>query len=288
MSATVRIETALEDAIARVDPGAPPRLARAIRHAVFPGGARVRPLLSLAVSEACGDDRPELSDAVAVAIELLHCASLVQDDLPCFDGADTRRGRPSVHAAFGEPLAVLVGDGLIVMAFECLARAGSGAPERLVPLIRTLSASAGASTGLVAGQAWESEVDPDLEAYHRAKTGSLFTAATLGGALAAGADPARWQALGDRLGEAYQVADDLRDAVSSPEELGKPARQDEALERPNAVATLGLMGALERLHMLLRQASDAVPDCPGARGLRELVQLQAKRLIPKKLAQSAA
>src|SRR6188472_2351944 len=106
MDAVNRIEQALQTAIARADiPGCPPRLAAAMRHAVFPRGARVRPRLCLAVAAACGDDDPALSDAAAASIELLHCASLVHDDLPCFDNADTRRNRPSIHRAFGEPLA---------------------------------------------------------------------------------------------------------------------------------------------------------------------------------------
>ena len=104
--------------------------AAAMRHAVFPRGARIRPRLCLAVAAACGEDAPGVTDAAAAAIELLHCASLVHDDLPCFDDADTRRGRPRVHRAFGEPLAVLAGDALIVLAFQTLAqgaRRGAGA-----------------------------------------------------------------------------------------------------------------------------------------------------------------
>ena len=108
MDILARIEQALDAALAQHEvPGAPPKLAAAIRHAVFPGGARIRPQLCIAVARACGDDDPALADAAAVALELMHCASLVHDDLPCFDNAATRRGRPSVQAAYGEPLAVL-------------------------------------------------------------------------------------------------------------------------------------------------------------------------------------
>src|SRR5579875_14557 len=115
MDAMTRIEQALTDALAgsRGADG-PPKLAAAMQYAVFPRGARLRARLCLAVAQACGDDAPMLSDAAAVSIELLHCASLVHDDLPCFDDADTRRGKPAVHRAFGEPLAVLTGDALIV------------------------------------------------------------------------------------------------------------------------------------------------------------------------------
>ena len=134
MDAMKRIERALTTALARTEhPGGPPLLAAALRHAVFPRGARVRPRLCLAVARACGEDDPAITDAAAAAIELLHCASLVHDDLPCFDDAATRRGRPSVHYAFGQPLAVLAGDALIVLAFQTLARGAVRSPARLVP-----------------------------------------------------------------------------------------------------------------------------------------------------------
>ena len=123
-------------------PGRPPRLAEAMRYAVFPRGARVRPRLCLAVAMACGEDVPELTDGAAAAIELLHCASLVHDDLPCFDDAATRRGRPALHLAFGEPLAVLAGDALIVLAFQTLGRFAH-APQRLALLLMTVSRSVG-------------------------------------------------------------------------------------------------------------------------------------------------
>jgi geranylgeranyl diphosphate synthase type II len=283
-----RIESALLAAIAKAEAGAPPRLAGALRHAVFPGGARVRPRLCLAVAGACGDDQPALSDAAAASLELLHCASLVHDDLPCFDDATLRRGRPSVHKAFGEPLAVLAGDALIVLAFETLARAGSGSPQRLVQLLLAIGKAAGAPHGLVAGQAWESEPSIVLEAYHQAKTGSLFTAATMCGALAAGADPAPWRAMGAKLGEAYQVADDLLDAVGDSHDSGKPVLRDAALSRPSAVALFGVQGAVARLRGLVGEAMDSVPDCPGREPLQLLTMQMADRLVPEGLKQTAA
>lgn len=289
MNTASRIERALDTIVARTaTDAAPPRLAGAIRYAVFPGGARVRPQLCLAVAHACGDDAPGLADAAAAAIELLHCASLVHDDMPCFDDADTRRGRPSVHREFTEPLALLAGDAMIVLAFETLARAGAGAPDRLAALLMTVGRSVGMPGGIVAGQAWESEPDPCLEHYQRAKTGALFVAATMAGALAAGADPGRWRVLGERLGEAYQVGDDIRDVAADAAELGKPTGQDAALGRPNAVAELGLDGAIGRLERLLHEAVDSIPECDGGDELRDLVLLQAKRLVPKSLARSAA
>jgi geranylgeranyl diphosphate synthase type II len=289
MSATLRIEAALEAAVMSVETGGgPPRLAAALRHAVFPGGARVRPHLCLAVGAACGADLPALVEAAAVAVELLHCASLAHDDLPCFDDAATRRGRPSVHAAHGEPLAVLAGDALIVMAFDVLAEAGAAVPHRLPALLRTITRGVGAPTGIVAGQAWESEPFTPVEPYHQAKTGALFVAAVTAGALAAGADPTPWRAVGENLGAAYQVADDLADAVCEDGACGKPAGRDAALHRPNMVHRLGLQGAYARLDTLVAQAAAAVPECVGARALRDLVQMQAMRLTPQRAALSAA
>ena len=286
---TARIEDALERALSfACASSAPPQLAAAVRHAVMPGGARVRPRLCIAVSAACGDDAPQLTDAAAAALELLHCASLVHDDMPCFDDAATRRGRASVHAKFGAPLALLTGDALIVLAFETLARAGLEQPGRLGPLTMAVSGAVGMPAGITAGQGWESEADVPMDLYHRAKTGALFIGAVKAGAIAAGSDPNRWTAFGDRLGEAYQVADDLRDAAGDAEDLGKPVGQDAALGRPNAVAKLGLSGALSRMETLVRGAIDAIPDCPGASMLEALMRSEAKRLVPAQLAQSAA
>jgi geranylgeranyl diphosphate synthase type II len=282
MDITPRIEQALAAALAaREIHGAPPRLAAAIRHAVFPGGARIRRQLCLAVAMACGDDDPGLADAAAVSLELMHCASLVHDDLPCFDDAAVRRGRPSVQAAFGEPLAVLAGDALIVLAFQVLGEAAERSPRRLAPLLATLASASGMPLGIVAGQAWECEPRVALADYQRAKTGSLFAAATTAGALAAGGDAQAWRALGERLGEAYQIADDIRDVLSDPAVLGKPTGQDASLGRPSAAQELGLDGAIRHFDHLVRAAADAVPACAGAPALRALVRAESERLVPR-------
>ncbi|MBB1074790.1 polyprenyl synthetase family protein [Rhodoferax sp. 4810] len=284
---TTRIETALETAL-RTATGAgdcPPQLAAAVRHAVFPGGGRVRPRLCLAVAAACGDDAPAISTAAAVSLELLHCASLVHDDLPCFDNAATRRGQPSVHYAFGERLAVLVGDGLITLAFEQLAHHTQSHPERLVALTKIVGRSVGISHGIVAGQAWECEPRVELTDYHRQKTAALFAAATEAGAAAAGQPSQLWYTLGEQLGLAYQVADDIRDVASTPEAIGKPIGQDVAHQRPSATTDLGLDGAMARLKTLVETASASIPHCPGADRLRQLIQHEMRRLLPAELAQ---
>ena len=289
MDAVTRIERALAAALDdRGAPAGPPRLAAAMSHAVFPRGARVRPRLCLAVAAACGEDAPDVTDGAAAAIELLHCASLAHDDLPCFDNADTRRGMPSVHRAHGTPLAVLAGDSLIVLAFETMAAGAAARPARLRPLIAIVAAAVGTPYGLCAGQAWESEPAPDLAAYQRAKTGALFAAATMAGAAAAGAEHAPWRLLGERLGEAYQVADDICDVLGDAARAGKPIGQDGALGRPNAVLALGASGALQRLEALAEEAAASIPACPGQGALRALTLSEARRLLPADMSRSAA
>jgi geranylgeranyl diphosphate synthase, type II len=284
-----RIERSITRALASAEgPAAPPILDAAMRYAVFPGGARIRPRLCLAVARACADDHPTLSGAAAASIELMHCASLVHDDLPCFDDAPLRRGKPSVHKAYGENIAVLTGDALIVLAYQSLAAAAGAVPQRLGSLIGILSRAVGAPGGIIAGQAWECEREVPLAEYQRAKTGALFAAATAAGACAAGFEAREWHLLGERIGEAYQIADDIRDVVSSEHELGKPIGRDQALGRPNAVHRLGIGTAVGRLEELVRSAIEVIPKCPGANDLRAHILSEANRLLPRELARPAA
>lgn len=273
-----RIEAGISAAVRLTQTGTPPaQLTGAVQYAAAPGGARIRPTILLSVATACGDDQPEVTDAAAAALELIHCASLVHDDMPCFDDADMRRGKPTVHLAYSEPLALLTGDSLIVLGFDVLSRVS---PERALPLIRHLATRTGTPFGICAGQGWESESKIDLSAYHRAKTGALFIAATQMGAIAAGQDPEPWEELGARIGEAFQVADDLRDALYDEDELGKPVGQDEVHNRPNAVTELGVEGAVARLKDILGGAISSIPSCPGEAALALMVQATAKKLIP--------
>ena len=286
MAARPYIERALAEALANTTAaGHPPRLAAAVRHAVFPGGARIRPQLCLAVAHACDIDDPELALGAAAAVELLHCASLVHDDLPCFDAALTRRGQPSVQCAFGERLAVLAGDALIVLGFEAVAKAAGRSPHRLAPLVATLAGGVGLPSGIAAGQAWECEPTVDLARYHRAKTGALFIASARAGAQAAGADTSGWEQLGARLGDAYQAADDIRDVAGTLQWLGKPVGRDKALDRPSLAREFGLAAATRHFERLIDEAEGAVPECAGSASLRALVRAEANRLIPRQLAE---
>jgi len=268
----------------------PPMLASALDYAVFPGGARVRPQLCLAVALANNSSDRPLAAAAATAVEFLHCASLVHDDLPCFDDATQRRGKPSVHAKFGERIAVLTGDALIVAAFQTIAvHAIHSVRTERVPLVLSIVArGVGAPHGIAAGQAWECEPSVDVSRYHRAKTGALFIAATCAGAAAAGMDPGPWVNLGAAIGEAYQVADDIKDVIGEPDAIGKPVGIDARLARPSAVAELGLEGAVNRLKGCLEEGLDSIPNCAGKEMLQLLVRSQAKRFIPESLEKTAA
>lgn len=245
---------------AALEVGGPPRLREAMVHAVFPGGARVRPRLTLAIAEGYGGGLEKAAVAGA-AVELLHCASLVHDDLPCFDDASVRRGRPSVHKAYGEPMAVLVGDALIVAAFATVGRT-------LPTGVAILAEAAGAARGIVGGQAWELEPagPPDLVTYHRAKTAALFEAAAALGAASCGLPTARFIAFGRAIGLAYQVADDLADALASEANLGKPVGRDALLGRPTALVS-GVDVALARFQRAAADARAAVPPGAGAASL---------------------
>ena len=254
----------------------PPRLTDALAYAVFPGGARVRPRLCLEVARAFGREN-ELTMAAAVAVELLHCASLVHDDLPCFDDADERRGRLSVHKAYDEPTAVLVGDALIVQSFEVLALGLASEPQIGAGPIVVLSHAAGACGGLVAGQAWELEPSVDVARYHDAKTGSLFEAACVLGAISVGAPAEPARALGAAFGRAYQIADDIADRLATAEAMGKPAGRDQALGRPTA-ALGDREEMMSRMNRAVQQAIDAVPPGPGEDALRGLVRAVLERL----------
>ncbi len=221
------IDARFEQAAGRV----PEALRGAMRHLLFPGGKRLRPVFSLAAAEAVGG-QAESALPLAVAVELIHTYSLVHDDLPCMDDDDWRRGRPTVHVAFDEATAVLAGDALQSEAFAVLAEASVADPARLLFVVGRLARAIGAE-GLVGGQqddlAFEAEMstgDPTVRAgadhvrlasIHERKTAALFQAAIVGGAVLGGADHAaceRLEAFGRDVGVAFQIADDLLDANS--------------------------------------------------------------------------
>lgn len=250
----------------------PASLHGAMRHLLFPGGKRLRPALALAACEAVGSP-PSRALPVAAAVELVHTYSLVHDDLPCMDDDALRRGRPTVHVAFGEALAVLAGDALQALAFELLAVAGDTPLEARLAALAELAAAAG-SRALVGGQADDLAFPPEarasaarVEDVHTRKTAALFGAATAGGALLGGARSAEASRLGRfgiELGVAFQIADDLLD------------RGDD--EACSLVRAVGVEAAGARAASRLAHALALIEDLgERAEPLRELARFAVER-----------
>ncbi len=289
MDVSQQIEKALHLAVNEITVApSPARLASALNYAMFPGGARVRPKLVMAVAQACGDVSTTLVREAAVAIEMLHCASLIQDDLSCFDDASCRRGKPCLHIEFDDRLAILASDGLIVAAFERVSSVVHADAQAQLKLIRMLAHKVGAVHGITAGQAWECEEEIDTEAYHCAKTGALFAASTQAGAIAVGVDSAPWELTGNLLGCAYQIADDIQDVLGDSTKLGKPTNVDAKHGRPNVVHELGAEKAIAHLQDQIDQVIASVPACNNANFFIETIRHEAQRFLPKEIALSAA
>jgi geranylgeranyl diphosphate synthase type II len=225
----------------------PATIHAAMRYAVFAGGKRLRPVLCLAATEACGG---EVSNALAAAcaLELMHTYSLVHDDLPAMDDDDLRRGRPTCHKVYGEGMAVLCGDALLTEAFIVLAKAPTTQRYGLREIIAEL-AETGSSRKLIGGQVMDLEGEGrelskrDLIRIHEAKTAALLTTSLRLGAMAANATPAKLEALtqfGYNLGLAFQVIDDILDVTQSTEMLGKTAGKDDAAGKATYPAIIGL------------------------------------------------
>jgi farnesyl diphosphate synthase len=270
-----RIEHVLDAALAAVD-GPTARLAEAMRYAVLGGGKRVRPLLAYAAGEFARADVATV-DAAAAAVEMIHAYSLIHDDLPCMDDDSLRRGRPTVHVAFGEAMALLAGDALQAAAFGIL----GAAPLRDAGTACAKLALASGVSGMAGGQAIDLAAVgrvlalDELEAMHRMKTGALIRAAVELGAMC-GPAPAvgELQALAAYAGAAglaFQVVDDILDVIGTDATLGKTAGKDAAHGKPTYVALLGLDEARRRAEALRAEAHDALaPYGPRARRLVEL------------------
>jgi farnesyl diphosphate synthase len=255
------------------------RLQDAMAYALTAGGKRMRPFLTLETAALYGRD-DEALDA-AVALEMVHSYSLVHDDLPAMDDADTRRGQPSVHKAFDEAVAVLVGDALLTEAFMVLTR--YEAPVA-APMVRALAEASGMH-GMVGGQMMDLYPDghdeANIVALQDKKTGALIECAVTLGCLAGHAPQQETEALrlyARKLGLAFQIADDLLDVTASAEDLGKPAGRDEDQGKATFVSLLSEAGARERLAQLndeARKALDAVSRDTSV--LEQLLDWQASR-----------
>ena len=259
------IETALDRLVLPADTR-PASLHAAMRHSLFAGGKRLRPLLCAACAEACGAPRAAALFPAA-AIECLHTYTLIHDDLPCMDDDDLRRGVPTCHKVYGEAVALLAGDALQALAFELAAQT----PVAALEIVRELADAAG-SVGVVGGQVEDmlgEHLPPDearLRFIQQHKTGDLIVCACRMGVRAAGGSPAALAAAtryAAALGEAFQIADDLLNETATPEQLGKAVGSDAAREKTTAISVYGLDGAKKRLNDLVAEALAALADFPG-------------------------
>lgn len=240
-------------------------LKKAMLYSIHAGGKRFRPLLVLAVIRSFNKEVQTHDYQVAAALEMIHTYSLIHDDLPAMDDDDLRRGKPTNHKVFGEAHAILAGDGLLTAAFQLVALSQIESDQKIV-LIQLLSKAAG-TQGMVAGQAGDLQGEnrllslPELADVHEKKTGALIEFALLAGGILA-EQPAEvvdlFGIFAQHLGLAFQIKDDLLDATSSEEELGKQVGRDEALNKSTYPSLLGLKGAKEALNEQLAMGSDTL------------------------------
>jgi geranylgeranyl diphosphate synthase type II len=269
--------------------GCPPRLAQAMRYAVFPGGKRLRPQLTLLACHVCGG-KIEAALPAASAVEFVHCYSLIHDDLPAMDDDDLRRGLPTCHKAFGEAMAILAGDALLTLAFEVLARR-SESPELAAACCRELALAAGAA-GMVGGQVDDmivcgsenqAPIDPVemLESIHARKTAALLRACLRMGALTARASHEYLHALdryGQKIGLAFQITDDLLDVHGSESATGKRLGKDVGRGKLTFPGLMGLDGSRQKARVICEEACDALLPLGGrANALKELARFILER-----------
>ena len=241
----------------------PELLHRAMRYSLFAGGKRLRPALVLATGEAFGAHTDDLMPA-ACAIEMIHTYSLIHDDLPAMDNDDLRRGQPTCHKMFGEAVAILAGDALLTQAFRVLsADAPNRDPERQVRVIREVATAAGTVDALIGGQMADIASEgkqvgaADLEYIHRSKTGAMITASVVVGGTIAGANPEQINRLrdyGQRIGLAFQIADDILDVTSTSEQLGKTPGKDLAASKATYPAVHGIAASQTRAEAIVVEA----------------------------------
>ena len=250
----------------------PPSIHRAMRHSVFAGGKRLRPILCMEAARMVANRLPDGVDELGAALEMLHTYSLIHDDLPALDNDDLRRGRPTCHKAFGEATAILAGDGLQTYAYEVLSRLRCPADAR-VRIIEEIAHGTGTVDGMIGGQVMDLEAEhtkadaKTLEYIHRSKTAALITASVVSGSLYAGGTDdqvSQLRSFGRAIGLAFQIVDDVLDVTQSSEQLGKTAGKDTATEKVTYPALFGIDESLRRADSLVGSACAALDDF-GAR-----------------------
>ena len=278
-----RIDAALAE-YANFGEGCPARLQEAIRYSLLAPGKRLRPTLVLLAAEACGGSLESALPA-ACAVEMIHCYSLIHDDLPAMDNDDLRRGRPTCHKAFDEGTAILAGDALLTLAFEIVAR-DIVPPETAAACCAVLAKAAGAEA-LVGGQTddlsgqFSVQGIEALESIHRRKTGAMINVSLQLGGMVAGAGLDQLQALehyGQCLGLAFQITDDLLDVQGTEANLGKKVQKDSQLGKLTFPGLLGIEESQRRAESLIAEAVNALSLFGDrARGLESLARYVLER-----------
>ncbi len=262
-SGAARTDKALERLLPRPDQ-VPVSIHRAMRHSVFAGGKRLRPILCMEAARmvAGGDAYPHGVDALGSAIEMVHTYSLIHDDLPALDNDDLRRGKPTCHVVFGEAIAILAGDALQTRAYNVVGSLDCP-PAAAIRIVRLLAEATGTVDGMIGGQVLDLEGEtsaPTLDsvlAIHRAKTGALIRVGLVSGAVFAGATEQEIAALtsfGTKAGLAFQIVDDVLDMTGDAASLGKTAGKDAASSKATWPAVRGIPGSIEDAHRLITEA----------------------------------
>jgi len=264
----------------------PASIHQAMRHSVFAGGKRLRPILCMEAAQVVHGCVPPGVEELGAALEMLHTYSLIHDDLPALDNDDLRRGRPTCHKAFGEATAILAGDALQTLAYLVLARMQCSAEAR-VAIIAEIARATGTIDGMIGGQVMDLEAEhtrpdaPTLEYIHRSKTGALLTASVVSGGIYAEASLAQIFSLrefGRNIGLAFQIVDDVLDVTQTSEQLGKTAGKDKAEEKATYPALFGIDASVKKADELVEKASAALDSFgEGAATLRELAQFLVER-----------
>jgi geranylgeranyl diphosphate synthase type II len=265
----------------------PVSIHKAMRHSVFAGGKRLRPILCREAGRMVASSLPDGIDDLGAALEMLHTYSLIHDDLPALDNDDLRRGRPTCHVAFGEAIAILAGDALQTQAYEVLARLRCPAEAR-VRIIEEIAHGTGTIEGMIGGQVVDLEAEhskPDvkmLEYIHQAKTAALITASLVSGGLYAGgkeSDIGALRSFGKQIGLAFQIIDDVLDVTQTSEQLGKTAGKDTAAEKATYPSLFGIDESMKEADALIRGAF-ADLDVLGPRA--EVLKALARYLVERK------
>ena len=291
LNQTLEQGQALTDAaLERLLPAAtqrPASIHQAMRHSVFAGGKRLRPILCMEAGRMVSGSLPSGIEELGAALEMLHTYSLIHDDLPALDNDDLRRGRPTCHKVYGEAIAILAGDALQTQAYEVLSRLRCPAESR-VRIIEEIAHGTGTIDGMIGGQVVDLEAEhtkPDLamlEYIHRSKTAALIGASVVSGGLYAGANDAavgKLQSFGLSIGLAFQIVDDVLDVTQTSEQLGKTAGKDTAAEKATYPALFGVDESLKKAGVLVDSALASL-DSFGTRA--DVLKHLARFLVERK------